>query len=54
MNNLTETEAAYLMLEMKLQVMEIGLKSLNTILDECAKSLDDVEKAVKEIYGSDD
>jgi hypothetical protein len=53
MKDISETEAAVLMLDMKLQIMEIGLKSLSKIIDECAASLDDVEKAVKEIYGSD-
>jgi hypothetical protein len=51
--DISETEQILLMLEMKLQVMEIGLRSLNKIIDECARSLDDVESAVKEIYGSD-
>jgi hypothetical protein len=54
MKDISETEEALLLLELKLQVMEIGLRSLDKIISECAKSLDDAEKAVKEIYGSRD
>ncbi len=53
MNDITEEEAALLMLELKLQVMEIGLRSLNTIIEECAKSVADIEKTIEELYGSD-
>lgn len=53
MKDISERDEALLMLEMKLQIMEIGLKTLNEIINECAKSLDNVEAAVKEIYGSD-
>jgi hypothetical protein len=52
MSDISEREAALLMVEMRLQLLEIGLNSLNNIIDECAKSVDDMEKAVKEIYGS--
>ncbi len=53
MSDITEAEAALLMLELKLQVMEIGLKSLNSIIEECAVAVADIEKTVGEIYGSD-
>lgn len=52
MSDITEAEAALLMLEMKLQIMEIGLRSLNSIIEECATALADVEKSVEAIYGS--
>jgi uncharacterized coiled-coil protein SlyX len=54
MKDITEREAALLMVEMRLQLLEIGLNSLNKIIDECAESVDQMEKAVKEIYGSRD
>jgi len=53
MSDITEAEAALLMLEMKLQIMEIGLKTINSIIEECVASLADVEKSVEAIYGSD-
>lgn len=53
MSDISKEEADLLMLELKLQVMEIGLKSLNKIIEECAQTVDDLEKAVKELYGSD-
>jgi hypothetical protein len=53
MSDISETDAALLMLELKLQVMEIGLRSLNKIIEECVKSVDDIEQFVKENYGSD-
>ena len=52
MSDISETDAALLMLELKLQVMEIGLKSLNSIIEECAAAVADIEKTVGEIYGS--
>jgi hypothetical protein len=53
MKDISKDEADLLMLELKLQVMEIGLKSLSKIIEECAQSVDDLENAVKELYGSD-
>lgn len=53
MSDITEREEALLMVELKLQMLEIGLKSLNSIIDDCVKTVDDLENKVKEIYGSD-
>lgn len=53
MSDITEREEALLMIELKLQLLEIGLKSLNTVIEECAKTVDALEQTVKEIYGSD-
>lgn len=52
MNDITETEAALLMLELKLEVMEIGLRTVTKILDECSESVDKLEATIKELYGS--
>lgn len=53
MSDITEEEAAILMVEMKLQIMEISLKSLSTIIEQCAQSVADLEKTIGELYGSD-
>lgn len=52
MKDISEREEALLMIELKLQLLEIGLKSLNKVLDECATTVDALEQTVKEIYGS--
>jgi prefoldin subunit 5 len=52
MKDISEKEAALLMIEMKLQLLEVGLSALNKIIDECAQTVDQMEKAIKENYGS--
>ena len=54
MKDITEREAALLMIEMKLQLLEVGLSALNNIIEECAQTVNQLEDSVKEIYGSDD
>jgi hypothetical protein len=52
MNDITDQEAALLMLELKMQVLEIGLKSLSKIIDECQASVDNLELAIKAYNGA--
>jgi hypothetical protein len=52
MKDITEEEAALLMLELKMQVLEIGLKSLSKIIDECQASVDNLELAIKAYNGA--
>ena len=52
MSDITERDEALLMIELKLQLLEIGLKSLNKVLEDCTATVDALEEAVKEIYGS--
>jgi hypothetical protein len=52
MNDITEEEAALLMIELKMQVLEIGLRSLSKIIDECQASVDALEIAIKAYDGA--
>ena len=54
MKDISEREEALLMIELKLQLLEIGLNSLNKVIEDCTASVDALEQAVKEIYGSRD
>lgn len=54
MSDITEREEALLMIELKLQLLEIGLKSLSDVLEACTATVDALEQTVKEIYGSRD
>lgn len=54
MKDISEREEALLMLELKLQLLEIGLSSLNKVIEDCTATVDALEETVKEIYGSRD
>ena len=52
MSDITQREETLLMIELKLQLLEIGLKSLSDVLEACTATVDALEQTVKEIYGS--
>jgi hypothetical protein len=53
MSDISETEKDLLMVEIKLQLMESSLKSLNKIIEECQSSVDDLERLVNKLNDKD-